>query len=94
MARLLQKDEWVAYAAFLPALLTSGGIGAGMVWRAQTPWHIPPEHAVCVAADDYVQGLAKRGIVKLPAYEVPPADELSIPAAAIAAAELRALNGC
>jgi len=95
MARLLQKDEWVVYAAFLPALLTSGGIGAtaAMMWYAQTPWHVPPEHAVCAAGDDYVQGLAKRGIVKVP-DDVPPADELSIPAAAIPAAELRGRNAC
>ncbi len=53
MVRLLQKDEWVVYAAFLPALLTSGGIGAtaALEWHTQKPWHVPIEHAVCVETD-------------------------------------------
>jgi hypothetical protein len=92
MARLLQKDEWVVYAAFLPALLASGGIGvvAAMSW----PRHLPIERAVCAEAknDHYVQGLAKRGIAKVPGYG-PPSDEVS-PSAAMAAAELRARNAC
>ena len=93
MVRLLQKDEWVVYAAFLPALLTSGGIGAtaALEWHTQKPWHVPIERAVCVETDDYVQGLAKRGIAKLPGYG-PPANELSTPA--IAAAALYARNAC
>ena len=96
MARLLQKDEWVIYAAFLPGLFTLLGIGisAAMAWLAQTPWHIPAVIAVCASADDYVQGLAKRGIVKMPGYEFPPFEELSTPAAAVAAAELRARHIC
>jgi hypothetical protein len=96
MARSLQKDEWIVYAAFLPALLTLGGIGtaAAIAWHAQRPWHVSAERAVCVGADDYVQGLAKRGIAKLPGYGPPPADQRSIPAAVIAAAELRARNAC
>ncbi len=87
------EDEWVVYAAFLPALLTSGGIGAtaALEWHTQKPWHVPIERAVCVETDDYVQGLAKRGIAKLPGYG-PPANELSTPA--IAAAALYARNAC
>jgi hypothetical protein len=96
MARLLQKDEWVVYAAFLPALFTSAGIGAtaAMAWHAQTPWRVPTARAVCAEADDYVEQLAKRGIARLPGYEFPAVDELSLPAAAIAAAELRVRNRC
>jgi hypothetical protein len=96
MARLLQEDEWVIYSAFLPALFTLVGIGgsAVMAWHAQTPWHVPAVSKVCVGADDYVQGLAKRGIVKPLGYEFPPFEELSTPAAAVAAAELRARHIC
>ena len=96
MARLPQKDEWVIYSAFLPALLTLVGIGASaaMAWHAQTPWHIPAVSEVCAGADDYVQGLAKRGIVKLPGYGFPPFEELSTPAAVAAAAKLRARHIC
>jgi hypothetical protein len=72
MARLLQKDDWLVYAAFLPALLASGGIGAtaAMAWHAQKAWHLPSENAACIQADadDYVRGLAKRGIATLPGY--------------------------
>jgi hypothetical protein len=87
MARLLQKDDWVIYAAVLPALLASGAIGATAVlaWHAESPWHVRAASAVCVGNDDYVEQLAKRGIAKLPVYG-PPADDLSPPAAAIAAA--------
>jgi hypothetical protein len=96
MARSLQKDEWIVYAAFLPALLILGAVGAtaAVAWHAGVPWHTPAVREVCTGTDDYVQGLAKRGIVNLPGYDVPPAKELSIPAAAIAAAELRAHYAC
>jgi hypothetical protein len=92
MTRLLQKDDWLVYAAFLPALLTLVGVGASaaMAWHNQAPWHIATVSVVCVGTDDYVQELAKRGIVKLPGYELSPMDDLSPPAAAIAAAELYA----
>jgi hypothetical protein len=90
------KNEWIIYAAFLPALLTSGGIVATIVfaWPDHTYWHVSTERAVCVEAanDNYVQGLAKLGIAKVPGYGPPP-DEVS-PSAAIAAAELRARNAC
>jgi hypothetical protein len=95
MARLLQKDEWVVYAAFLPALLASGAIGAisALAWRAQTPWHFSADNAVCAEDEDYVEQLAKRGIAKLPGYESPE-DERSTPSAAVVAAQLRARNAC
>ncbi len=96
MTQLLQKDEWVIYSAFLPALFTLAGIGASaaMAWHAQKPWHIPAISKVCAGADDYVEGLAKRGIVKPLGYEFPPFEELSTPAAAVAAAKLRARYMC
>jgi hypothetical protein len=96
MPRLLRKDEWVVYAALLPALLTLAGIGGAVVmaWHAERPWHVAAASAVCVPSDGYVQGLAKRGIANLPGYEVSPADELSTTAAAVAASELRAHHAC
>ena len=98
MARLLQKDDWVVYAAFLPALLASSGIAATATtaWHAQKAWHLPRENAACIHADtdDYVRGLAKRGIATLPGYDLPATEKLGIPAAAIAASELRARREC
>jgi hypothetical protein len=95
VARSLIKDEWVVYAAFLPALVTAAGVAitAAMAWHAQAPWHVPAASQVCASADDYVQGLAKHGIVRLPGYEVAPPDELST-VAVIAEAELRARHIC
>jgi hypothetical protein len=97
MTRLLQKDDWLVYAAFLPALLTLVGVGASaaMAWHNQAPWHIATVSAACADTDDYVQEVAKRGIVKLPGYELSPMDELSTPpAAAVAAAELPLRPAC
>jgi hypothetical protein len=95
VTRLLQKDDWLVYAAFLPALLTLVGIGAtaAMAWHNQAPWHIATVNAICADRDD-VQGLARRGIAKLPGYELSPMDELSSPAAAVAAAELPVRLAC
>jgi hypothetical protein len=59
-----------------------------MAWHDQKPWHLPAVSAVCGATDDYVEGLAKRGIVRLPG------DEMDEPSAAIAVAEMRARNTC
>jgi len=96
MPRLLQNDEWIIYAAFLPGLLASGGIGAAALaaWHAKTPLHVTTERAaVCAEGDGYVKELAKRGIVKIPAYGES-ADEEAAPAAVIAAAEMRARKMC
>jgi hypothetical protein len=89
----LRKDDWIVYTALLPALLALGGVAA-RVWHTQTPWHVTAASAICAPSDGYVEGLAKRGIAKLPGYEVSPADELSTAAAAVAASELRAHHAC
>jgi hypothetical protein len=67
-------DDWIVYAAFLPALLTVAGIGAtaAIAWRNQALWNAVTLSAFRADTDDYVQGLARRGIVKLPGYEPPP----------------------
>ena len=95
MRRLLQRDEWIVYVAILPGLLAGGGIGAEALlsWNAKTPLHIPTERsAACLEGDNYVQGLAKRGIARMPGYE-DPADAAPAPAV-IVEAELRARNVC
>ena len=68
-------DDWIVYAALLPALLTVTGIGvtAALAWHNQALWHAATLSAIQGDADDYIQGLARRGIVKLPGYEPPPA---------------------
>jgi len=95
-AMSLRKDDWIVYAALLPALLALGGVGgvAARAWHTQTPWHVTAASPICAQSDGYVEGLAKRGIAKLPGYEVSPADELSTAAAAVAASELRAHHAC
>ena len=73
-------DDWIVYAALLPALLTLGGIGitAAIAWHNQALWTAATRSAMYSDgdADDYVRGLAKLGIVKLPGYEPPPAVDL------------------
>src|SRR6266699_2730568 len=88
----LRKDDWIVYTVLLPALLALEGVGgvAARAWHTQTPWHVTAASPICAPSDGYVEGLAKRGIAKLPGYEVSPADELSTAAAAVAASELRA----
>ena len=80
MTQFLSKtryDDWIVYAALLPALLTVTGIGvtAALAWHNQALWHAATLSAIRSEsdADDYVLGLAKRGIIKLPGYEPPPA---------------------
>ncbi len=71
-------DDWLVYAALLPALLTLSAIGvtAAMAWHNQSLWQAATVSAVRGDADDYVKGLAKLGIAELPGYEPPPASEL------------------
>jgi hypothetical protein len=75
MTRLPQTkhDDWPLYVAVLPALLTLVAFGA----TAAFAWHVETvvNTATATATDDYVQGLAKLGIAKLPGYEPPPADK-------------------
>jgi hypothetical protein len=78
-------DDWLVYAALLPALLTLWAIGvtAAMAWHNQAIWHAAATVSVIRGdADDYVQGLAKLGIAKLPGYEPPPAGEFINPVVA------------
>jgi hypothetical protein len=62
------------YVAFLPALLILVGLGvtATIAWHNQALWNATTLSATRGDADDYVQGLAKRGIAKLPGYEPSP----------------------
>src|SRR6266536_3409632 len=40
-AMSLRKDDWIVYAALLPALLALGGVGgvAAGAWQIRRPWH-------------------------------------------------------
>jgi hypothetical protein len=69
---MTKHDDWLPYVALLPALLTllAFGATAAFAWHVQAVVHT----ATASATDDYVQGLAKLGIAKLPGYEPPPAD--------------------
>jgi len=77
-------DDWIVYAALLPAVLALAGIGvtSAIAWHNQALWNVTALSAIRGDADDYVQGLAKRGIVKLPGYEPPPAVEFINPVVA------------
>jgi hypothetical protein len=69
-------DDWLVYAAFLPGLLTVSAIGVTAVaWHSQALWHAATLSVVRVDTDDYVEGLARLGIVKLPGYEPLPSVE-------------------
>jgi len=70
MTREQRFDDWVIYAAFLPALLTLTGITvtAAIAWHNHSLWQVATTTAVRSGADDYVQGLARLGIAKLPSH--------------------------
>jgi hypothetical protein len=81
-------DDWIVRAALLPALLTLAGVGitTAIAWRNQTfkdPATLSAIHTDS-DADDYVQGLAKLGIVQMPSYHPQPA----LPPPALPAYEL------
>ena len=63
-------DDWVIYTAFLPALLTLTGITVtvAIAWHNHSLWQVATTTAVRSGADDYVQGLARLGIAKLPGH--------------------------
>jgi hypothetical protein len=68
-------DDWPIYLAFLPAILASAAIGitAAIALGTASPWHRSPADAAdveaAVAADDYVEGLARLGIASIPRHE-------------------------
>ena len=75
--------DWIVNAALLPALLTLAGIAVTTVitWHNQALWNATTLGALCTDshADDYVQGLAERGIIRLPGYPALPKDEPLLP---------------
>jgi hypothetical protein len=69
-------DDWPLYVALLPAALASAAIGITAVIALGTAssWHqrMTPDAAGVKAApevDDYVEGLAKLGIARIPHYD-------------------------
>jgi hypothetical protein len=70
-----RHGDWLIYVALVPAVLTLAGLGvtAAVAWHNQTLWTAAAPSAVPSDSDDYVQGLAKRGIMELPGYETSPA---------------------
>jgi hypothetical protein len=69
-------DDWPIHAALLPAILTLAGIGVTATtgsWFEGTFRKDADVSAISGDVDDYVQGLARRGIANLPASELQPA---------------------
>jgi hypothetical protein len=67
-------DDWPVYIAFLPAALASAAIAitAAIALGTAGSWPQKPDAAGLKAtpqADDYVEGLARLGIAKLPRQE-------------------------
>jgi hypothetical protein len=71
-------DDWPVYIAFLPALLASGAIGitaaialgtAGSWTQTQSMASDAAGMKATPATDNYVEGLAKLGIAKIPHHE-------------------------
>jgi hypothetical protein len=62
--------DWIVNAALLPAAVTTV-----ITWHNQALWNATTLGALRTDshADDYVQGLAERGIVQLPGYHRSPA---------------------
>src|SRR5207248_2843766 len=74
----IRYGDWIIYVALLPALFTLAGLAvtAAIAWHNQSLWNANALSAIPGDADDYVQGLAKRGIIELPGYEPPSAVDL------------------
>jgi len=73
-------NDWLVYLALLPAVLASIAIGitAAVTLGTASSWHHPTSQAAGLKVtppqtDDYVGGLAKIGIAKIPGYD--PADK-------------------
>ncbi len=74
MTKLLRQtkyDDWLAYFALLPALLTLAGFGISIAWYNHAFQKAAAVPEIRSDADDYVEELAKLGIAKLPDYERP-----------------------
>ena len=71
-------DDWIIYAALLPAVLTLVGVGvtAAVAWHNPALWNAATLSVNSGDADNYVQGVAKHDLVKLPAPEPPPSLDL------------------
>jgi hypothetical protein len=70
-------DDWPLYVALLPAALASAAIGitAAVALGTASSWHqrVPLDAMGLKAtpkADDYVEGLAKLGIARIPHYDL------------------------
>jgi hypothetical protein len=61
-----QSKEWLVCTAVLPAILLLASLG--VIWP-----DAPHRDSKTVFDADYVVGLAKLGIAKLPGYQPPPA---------------------
>jgi len=72
-------EDWPVYLGFLPSVVIS--VALAIVFGATTPCHERvSSHAANITsspgdADDYVKGLAKRGITGIPGRELPPVRE-------------------
>jgi hypothetical protein len=70
-----RPGDWPVYVALLPAVLASAAIGitAAIALGTANSWHRSPWDTADVkaapATDDYVAGLARLGIAKLPGPE-------------------------
>ena len=69
-------NDWLVYLALLPAVLASIAIGitVAMTLGTASSWHHPTSQAAGMKVtppetDDYVGGLAKIGIAKIPGYD-------------------------
>jgi hypothetical protein len=68
-------DDWLVYIALLPAIVASAAIAitSAIALGTASSWHsaIPAagDLKATPATDNYVEGLAKLGIAKLPTYE-------------------------
>jgi tellurite resistance protein TerB len=70
------SDDWPIHTALLPAILTLSGIGITATtgsWFEGTFWKVAHVNANTGDVDDYVHGLARRGIANLPGSELRPA---------------------
>jgi len=72
MTREQKFDDWLIYAAFLPVLLalTSIAVTAAVAWHNHALWQVGATPASYAGADDYVQGLARLGIARVPRQEL------------------------